>query len=40
VQIVQRVRERGQLEQDDWVFLASKEQQDFLFPNLEKVLFA
>jgi 1,4-alpha-glucan branching enzyme len=40
VQIAQRVRERGQLEQDDWVFLASKEQQDFLFPDIEKVLFA
>jgi 1,4-alpha-glucan branching enzyme len=40
VQIAQRVRERGQLEQDDWVFLASKEQQDFLFPGIEKVLFA
>jgi 1,4-alpha-glucan branching enzyme len=40
VQIAQRVRERGQLEQDDWVYLASKEQQDFLFPGLEQVLFA
>jgi 1,4-alpha-glucan branching enzyme len=40
IQIAQRVNERGQLEQDDWVFLASKEHQDFLFPDLEQVLFA
>ncbi|HKA52553.1 MAG TPA: 1,4-alpha-glucan branching protein domain-containing protein [Candidatus Binatia bacterium] len=40
VQIAQRVREHGRLEQDDWVYLASKEQQDFLFPHLEQVLFA
>ncbi len=39
VQIAHRVRERGQLEQDDWVYLASKEQQDFLFPGLAQVLF-
>jgi 1,4-alpha-glucan branching enzyme len=39
LQIAQRVREHGQLEQDDWMYLASKEQQDFLFPGLEQVLF-
>jgi 1,4-alpha-glucan branching enzyme len=40
MQIVRQVHERGQLEQDEWVALASKEQQDFLFPALEQVLFA
>src|SRR5215813_276622 len=40
MQIAQRVHEHGQLEQDDWMYLASKEQQDFLFPDLEQVLFA
>ncbi|MGH7966893.1 MAG: 1,4-alpha-glucan branching protein domain-containing protein [Candidatus Binatia bacterium] len=39
IRIAERVRERGQLEQDDWIYLASKEQQDFLFPTLERVLF-
>ncbi|MBI3300754.1 MAG: DUF1957 domain-containing protein [Deltaproteobacteria bacterium] len=40
VQIARHVRERGQLEQDEWVYLASKEQQNFLFPTLERALFA
>jgi 1,4-alpha-glucan branching enzyme len=40
IHIAQRVNERGQLEQDDWMFLSSKEHQDFLFPDLEQVLFA
>jgi 1,4-alpha-glucan branching enzyme len=39
MQIARQVHERGQLEQDEWVYLASKEQQDFLFPALEQVLF-
>jgi 1,4-alpha-glucan branching enzyme len=40
MRIAQQVCERGQLEQDEWVYLASKEQQNFLFPALERVLFA
>jgi 1,4-alpha-glucan branching enzyme len=39
LQIAKYVRGRGQLEQDEWMFLAGKEQQDFLFPALEQVLF-
>jgi len=39
MEIARHVRERGQLEQDDWVYLASKERQEFLFPQLEQVLF-
>lgn len=38
--IARQVRERGQLEQDEWVYLAGKEQQDFLFPAIGRVLFA
>jgi 1,4-alpha-glucan branching enzyme len=37
--LARNVRERGQWEQEEWMFLASKEQQDFLFPALEQVLF-
>jgi 1,4-alpha-glucan branching enzyme len=37
--VARHVCERGQLGQDDWVYLAGKEQQDFLFPALEQVLF-
>lgn len=40
MQIAERVRERGQLESDDWVYLAGKEQQDFCFPVLERDVFA
>lgn len=38
--LARNVRERGQWEQEEWMFLASKEQQDFLFPQLEQILFA
>lgn len=38
--IAKQLREREQLEQEEWIFLAGKEQQDFLFPALEHVLFA
>jgi 1,4-alpha-glucan branching enzyme len=37
--IARNVRERGQWEQAEWMFLASKEQQNFLFPTLEQILF-
>src|SRR6266571_96205 len=40
LEVVQHVRTRGELEQDDWIYLASKEQQDFLFPTVERALFA
>lgn len=38
--LARNVREREQWEQEEWMFLASKEQQDFLFPQLEQILFA
>jgi 1,4-alpha-glucan branching enzyme len=37
--LARKVRERGQWEQEEWIFLASKEQQNFLFPALEEILF-
>jgi 1,4-alpha-glucan branching enzyme len=37
--IARNVRERGQWGQEEWVFLASKEQQNFLFPTVERILF-
>jgi 1,4-alpha-glucan branching enzyme len=37
--IARNVRERGHWNQEEWIFLASKEQQDFLFPDLEQSLF-
>jgi 1,4-alpha-glucan branching enzyme len=40
LQIARNVREHGQWEQEEWIFLASREQQDFLFPALEQVLFS
>jgi 1,4-alpha-glucan branching enzyme len=40
LQIAKYARERGQLEQEEWMFLASREQQNFLFPTLEQDLFA
>ena len=38
--IAKNLREGGQWQQEEWMFLASKEQQDFLFPTLEQTLFA
>jgi 1,4-alpha-glucan branching enzyme len=37
--LARNVRERGQWGQEEWIFLASKEQQNFLFPTLEQILF-
>lgn len=38
--LARNLREGGQWQQEEWMFLAGKEQQDFLFPALEQVLFA
>jgi 1,4-alpha-glucan branching enzyme len=38
--IARNVRDRGQWEETEWMFLAGREQQDFLFPTLEQVLFS
>ncbi|MGE0680727.1 MAG: 1,4-alpha-glucan branching protein domain-containing protein [Candidatus Binatia bacterium] len=37
--IARNVREHNQWGQEEWMFLASKEQQNFLFPALEQILF-
>lgn len=37
--IARNVRERGHWTQEEWIFLASKEQQNFLFSTLEEILF-
>jgi 1,4-alpha-glucan branching enzyme len=39
MELARQLRDRNQLEQDDWSYLASKEQQEPLFPKLEQVLF-
>jgi 1,4-alpha-glucan branching enzyme len=40
MELARHVRERGQLESDDWIYVATKEQQSFLFPEIGRVLFA
>lgn len=40
LQIARNVREHNQWEQEEWIFLASREQQDFLFPALDQILFS
>jgi 1,4-alpha-glucan branching enzyme len=40
MQIAKLAQERGQLRQEDWMFVASKEQQDCVFPALEDLLFS
>jgi 1,4-alpha-glucan branching enzyme len=39
IHIAKLAQEHGQLDQDEQTFVAEKEQQDFLFPTLEDVLF-
>ncbi len=40
MQIAKLAQERGQLRQEDWMFVATKEQQDCVFPALENMLFS
>ena len=40
MQIAKLSQERGQLRQEDWMFVATKEQQDCVFPALEDMLFS
>ena len=37
--LARNLRDGGQWRQEEWMFLASREQQDFLFPALEQTLF-